>query len=56
MWNEWEGEWEPLPRIANKDGSIKHVNREGSRFHVVHWDTKGAHCSEPDCEINVSKN
>lgn len=45
-------EWEPLPTIKNKDGSIKHVNREGSRWHVVWWDDNGVHCSEPGCEMN----
>jgi hypothetical protein len=48
--------WEELPRIENKDGSIKHVVKDGSRQHVIHWDDNGAHCSEPKCETNVSKN
>lgn len=31
---------------------VPHVYQEGSRQHVLHWDTDGAHCSEPNCEIN----
>lgn len=31
---------------------VKHVNKEDSRRHVIHWDTNGRHCSEPKCEIN----
>ena len=30
----------------------KHIIKEGSRVHVLHWDTNGVHCSEPNCEIN----
>jgi len=41
-----------LPIIKNKDGSIKHITREGSREHVLHYDDLGTHCSEPKCEIN----
>ena len=31
---------------------IKHIVKEGSREHVVWWDSYGRHCSEPECEIN----
>jgi len=31
---------------------VPHVVKEGSREHVVHWDTNGAHCSEERCEVN----
>lgn len=31
---------------------IKHVIKEGARYHVPWWDNQGRHCSEPDCEIN----
>ena len=31
---------------------IKHIVKEGSREHVVWWDSRGTHCSEPNCEIN----
>ena len=30
----------------------KHIVCEGARFHVLSWNTKGEHCSEPNCEIN----
>lgn len=46
------GEWEPLPRIKNPDGTIKHIVQDGSRYHVLSWSTDGTTCSEPDCEIN----
>lgn len=42
----------PLPRIVKPDGTIEHVICEGSREHVTYWDTHGAHCSEPNCEMN----
>lgn len=32
--------------------SKKHIIEEDSRQHVTYWDTEGAHCSEPDCEMN----
>jgi len=41
----------PLPH----DGFIEHVVCEGSREHVVFWDTRGTHCSEPRCELNRTK-
>lgn len=41
----------PAKRKTKKN-VVKHVIKEGSRQHVVHWDTQGTHCSEPDCEIN----
>lgn len=40
------------PRIVNADGSIKHIIKDGARYHVVWWDSEGSHCSDPDCEIN----
>lgn len=33
----------------------EHVVSEGSREHVMHWDTNGRHCSEKDCEVNHGK-
>ena len=30
----------------------KHIVCEGARFHVLHWDNLGTHCSCKDCEIN----
>ncbi len=31
---------------------MKHIIKEGSRYHVIHWDSGGIHCSEKECEIN----
>lgn len=31
---------------------LVHIIKEGTRYHVLHWNTKGRHCSEPKCEIN----
>ena len=31
---------------------VKHVRKDGSREHVVWWDSHGEHCSEKACEIN----
>jgi len=36
----------------NPDGSERHIVCEGARFHVVSYNNKGPHCSEPNCEIN----
>jgi len=35
--------------------SEKHIVKEGSRQHVIRYDTQGKHCSEPNCEINKVK-
>jgi hypothetical protein len=32
---------------------VPHVIEEGSRQHVVWYDSKGTHCSEPRCEMNA---
>lgn len=42
--------FELLP--MNPDGTLKHIIKEGSRRHVVYYDTNGAHCSEANCEFN----
>jgi len=34
---------------------IKHIVKEGSKDHVLSWDSNGTHCSEPNCEINSVK-
>lgn len=34
---------------------VKHITKEGSRQHVIHWDTQGRHCSEPNCEVNFEE-
>jgi hypothetical protein len=32
---------------------VRHIHKEGSREHVIHWTAdKGQVCSEPDCETN----
>ena len=31
---------------------VEHIVKEGSREHVLHWDSNGTHCSEPNCEVN----
>ena len=46
---------ENLKREYNESGHIKHVSKEGSREHVLWWDSNGCHCSEKDCEINFQK-
>ena len=33
----------------------KHIIKEGSREHVLSWDSSGRHCSDPGCEINSGK-
>jgi len=35
---------------------IKHIVGEGSRNHVLYYDTYGAHCKEPNCEYNKPQN
>ncbi len=32
--------------------TVKHIVEEGSRRHVMYYDNFGAHCSEPNCEMN----
>ena len=45
-----------LPREpASTPGYIKHVSCEGLRAHVISWDSRGRHCSEPDCIINAKE-
>lgn len=33
-------------------GYTPHIIKEGSREHVIYWDSSGSHCSEPNCEWN----
>ncbi len=40
---EVEGKW------------VKHVHKEGSRFHALYYDTNGVHCNVENCEINKIK-
>ena len=39
------------------DGKIvEHIIEEGSREHVIWWDTEGAHCTCTECEVNHREN
>lgn len=41
------------PRIAASDPKyVRHVRRDGARYHVLSWTTKGTRCSEKDCIVN----
>lgn len=31
---------------------VPHIVKDGSREHVISWDTKGRHCSCAECEVN----
>lgn len=46
----------PEEKVVMKDEYgkkwIEHIVKEGARFHVIWWDSKGSHCSEPNCIIN----
>lgn len=44
--------YELIPQIINPDGTLKHIFKEGARYHVEWWDTNGTHCSETNCELN----
>ena len=54
----------PLPNILedymqtmqNESDHVEHVVCEGSREHVLWWDSYGRHCSEKKCEINFQLN
>ena len=38
-----------------KKGMVKHIIKEGARYHVHSYDSNGIHCSTPDCEDNHGK-
>jgi len=40
------------PKAQTRKVWVKHIIEEDSRFHVLYWDNKGTHCTEPRCEIN----
>ncbi len=42
----------PIGEIEKSDELFHHLVCEGSRRHVLHWDSNGEHCKEPRCEIN----
>ena len=31
---------------------VKHIIKEGARYHVISWSSRGQHCSNKDCETN----
>lgn len=35
---------------------VKHILKEGSRWHVICYDTNGRHCNVKNCEINKPEN
>ncbi len=46
--------WENTFEKARREIEAKsHVVEEGSRKHVTYYDNNGAHCSEPNCEVNI---
>jgi len=47
-------EWPPIEE-SSMPGFIKHIQCEGARFHNLHWDALGIHCSDPRCVINAKK-
>lgn len=42
----------PIEKAESDPHYIKHVICESARFHVIHWDSNGSHCSEKDCILN----
>lgn len=40
-------------RSRKRPKTVPHVVKNGSRQHVIWWDTKGRHCSCPECEVNA---
>ena len=44
--------YEQISQKYNEDGSLKHINKEDARYHVLWYDSQGIHCSEKNCEIN----
>jgi hypothetical protein len=50
----FEGEYSASAGICPYCGKlmVKHIVKEGARYHVTSWDYHGVHCSEPDCERN----
>lgn len=44
-----------MNKKTTKTQWVKHVIKEGSRQHVLFYDTQGVHCSYKNCEINKPK-
>lgn len=45
----------PIGEIIKDENIVHHLVCNGSRRHVLYYDTKGCHCTEPRCEINYKK-
>lgn len=41
--------------MSKPSEGAKHITKNGSREHVLSWDTHGVHCSEPECEVNKGR-
>ena len=40
--NQWgKYMWKRIPVEYNEDGTIKHINKEGTRYHVLSYDSMG---------------
>lgn len=46
----------PIGELEKENGTVEHLVCQGSRRHVISYDTNGEHCSEPKCEINYKQN
>ena len=45
-----------IPQEYNSNGTLKHVIKEGARYHVKYYDSLRIHCTEKNCEINKKGN
>lgn len=43
----------PSSKRPARPKTVPHIVKNGSRQHVLHWDTKGRHCSCAECEVNA---
>jgi|APSaa5957512622_1039677.scaffolds.fasta_scaffold17887_5 hypothetical protein len=50
---EFKEIYEDIMDHNGMNGRKKHIIQEGSRRHVVSWNSNIAICSEPDCEMNI---
>ena len=42
----------PICEIKKGDGTVHHLECNGSRRHVIYYDSNGIHCKVKECEIN----
>lgn len=42
----------PIGEIEQDRETVHHLICEGSRRHIIYYDSQGMHCTEPRCEIN----